>query len=183
MEISNGLNPYTKLAFEAIKNYLENNKIIGAPQDLPREFYARRAGAFVTLYQKTPLGEKELRGCIGTYLPQRENLAQEIIHNAISAAAQDYRFPALTLSELGDISIEVSILSAPEQVLSPKSLDAKKYGVIAKTTDGRCGLLLPNIPSIKNVNEQISVACQKGGIDSANDDLILHRFSVEKHED
>ncbi len=177
------MNPYTKLAFEAIKNYLENNKIIGAPQDLPREFYARRSGVFVSLYQKTPLGEKELRGCIGTYLPQQENLAQEIIHNAISAATQDYRFPALTLTELGNISIEVSILSAPEQIFDLELLDAKKYGVIAKTTDGRCGLLLPDIPSIKNINEQISVACQKGGIDPANDDLILHRFTVEKHED
>lgn len=177
------MNPYTKLAFEAIKNYLENNKIIGAPQNLPREFYARRAGVFVTLYQKTPSGEKELRGCIGTYLPQQENLAQEIIHNAISSAIRDYRFPALALSELGNISIEVSILSAPEGVSDLGLLDSTRYGVVVKTHDGRCGLLLPDIPSIKNVNEQISIACQKGGINPANDDLILHRFVVEKHED
>lgn len=177
------MNSYTKLAFEAIKNYLENNNIIGTPQGLPREFYARRAGVFVTLYQKTPSGKKELRGCIGTYLPQQKNLAEEIIHNAISAAIHDYRFPALALGELGNISIEVSILSAPEQISDLGLLDSSRYGVVVKTLDGRSGLLLPDIPSIVNVNEQISIACQKGGINPANDDLILHRFTVEKYED
>jgi AmmeMemoRadiSam system protein A len=62
---------------------------------------------FVTLTCK-----KELRGCIGT-LCAREPLSESVRSNALNAAFEDPRFPALTATELDGLDIEVSVLSAP----------------------------------------------------------------------
>lgn len=43
---------------------------------------------FVTLHKNS-----DLRGCIGTYLPTRDNIIEEIIMNAIAASTEDPRFP------------------------------------------------------------------------------------------
>ena len=56
--------------------------MISVPEGLPAELTQRRAGAFVSIHK-----HGQLRGCIGTIAPTRESLAEEIIHNAISARA------------------------------------------------------------------------------------------------
>ena len=177
------MNTYSILAYKAIKTYLESKVTINVPEELPKEFYDAKAGVFVTIYEKKTDNQKELRGCIGTYLPQRNNIAEEIIHNAIAAATEDYRFNSLSADELDNMIVEVSILSKPERVLDLKALDADKYGVIVKTADGRCGLLLPAIEGVSSPEEQIAIACQKGGIDPGCDKIILHRFTVEKYKE
>jgi AMMECR1 domain-containing protein len=97
-------------------------------------------------------------------------------------------------NELSELNYEVSILSEPERVdeiddpekfseekFKQAGLDAKKYGVIVKTNDGRSGLLLPDLDGVDSVEQQISIACQKAGINLAVDKIILYRFTVEKH--
>ncbi len=175
------MNPYIELAYQAIKTFLETKKIINAPEGLPSEFYNTKAGVFVTLYAKNADNKKELRGCIGTYLPQRNNIAEEIIHNALAAAVEDYRFNSLTANELKDIVMEVSLLDKPERVFDLKTLDAQKYGVIVSAANGKRGLLLPAIEGVESYEEQIAIACQKGGIDPGREKIILYRFSVEKY--
>ncbi len=175
------MNAYVELAINAIKTYLGSKAIISIPKGLPDEFYNTKAGVFVTIYEKTKDNKKELRGCIGTYLPQRKNIAEEIIHNAISAATEDYRFNSLTPEDLDNIIIEVSVLDKPERLSDLKMLDAAKYGIIVSATDGRRGLLLPAIEGVNSPEEQIAIACQKGGIDPGCDRIILHRFTVKKY--
>lgn len=175
------MNIYVDLAFKAIKTYLGSKVIISVPEGLPDEFYNIKSGVFVTIYEKIANDQKELRGCIGTYLPQRKNIAEEIIYNAISAATEDYRFNSLTPEDLTNIIIEVSVLDKPERLSDLKMLDAAKYGVIVSAADGRRGLLLPAIEGVNSPEEQIAIACQKGGIDPGRDKIMLHRFTVEKH--
>jgi uncharacterized protein (TIGR00296 family) len=197
------MNPYINLAKQSIENYIKTSKIIELPKDLPEKFYNRKAGVFVTIKK-----ENELRGCIGTFLPTRKNIGEEIISNAISAATQDYRFSLIAQNELSELNYEVSILSEPEQIKITENptkfylsatnffkiwadkqkfrqagLDPKKYGVIVKTNDGRSGLLLPDLEGVDSVEKQISIACQKAGINLELDEIILYRFSVEKHSD
>jgi AMMECR1 domain-containing protein len=50
-----------------------------------------------------------------------------------------------------------------------------------KTTDGRSGLLLPDLEGVDSVEKQISIACQKAGINYGLDKIILYRFTVEKY--
>lgn len=61
--------------------------------------------SFVTLTQRG-----QLRGCIGS-LEARRSLLSDIQANAVAAALHDPRFAPLTLAELANIEIEVSLLS------------------------------------------------------------------------
>ncbi len=42
--------------------------------------------SFVSIHE-----EGRLRGCIGTFMPVQDNIALEIVHNAISACSEDPR--------------------------------------------------------------------------------------------
>lgn len=168
---------YISLAQEAVEKFIKNGEIIKIPDNLPAEFLNRRAGVFVTIYNN-----KELRGCIGTYLPTRKNIAEEIIYNAISAGMEDFRFEPIIAEELPKLQYEVSILSEPEEVKDKSVLDAKKFGVIIRANDDRSGLLLPDLEGVDNADQQIAIACQKGGIDPKFDKYKLFRFTVEKYK-
>jgi len=170
------MNPYIKLAQDAIEAYIKKGKIISAPSGLPEEFYRQKAGVFVTIRNR-----KALRGCIGTYLATKKNIAAEIISNAVAACSRDDRFAKITAEELPELDYEVSILSEPALILDIKRLDAKKYGVIVASGDGRSGLLLPDIEGVNTVEAQISIAARKGGIDAEKDDFLIYSFTAEKH--
>jgi len=171
------MDAYIQFAKQAIEEYIKTGKVIPVPKDLSPEFYSRKAGVFVTIYK-----EKELRGCIGTYLPTKNNIAEEIIDNSIAACSRDFRFNKITEKDLPQLSYEVSILSEPKPVENIKKHNPRKDGIIVKCVDGRCGLLLPNLDGIDAVDQQISIACQKGGIDPRSDKIRLFEFNVEKHQ-
>jgi len=73
------------------------------------------AGAcFVTLEKKTAAG-KDLRGCIGSIIAHRP-LIDDLVKNSQNSAFQDTRFTPLMRDEFEDLSISVSLLSAPEKI-------------------------------------------------------------------
>ncbi len=162
----------TELARKAISTFLKENKFIKPPDTTPEELIQRQAGVFVSLHQNS-----DLRGCIGTINPVQNNIAEEIIHNAISAATKDPRFQPLNPEELSKTDISVDILTEPLPA-NIKELDPDKYGVIVKK-DNQTGLLLPNLPGITNVYEQIQIACQKAGLDP-NDSFSIFKFEVKR---
>lgn len=123
------MNLYVSLAKKAVESYIGEKKIIEPPEDLPDKLLKKRAGTFVTIMK-----DSELRGCIGTYLPTKINIAQEIIHNAVAAATEDYRFGSIQKTELPYLSYTVYILSEPEFVKEINELNPKKFGIIVKTT-------------------------------------------------
>lgn len=172
------MNEFVKLAGKAIGEYTKTGKIIPIPKNLPPDFYEKKRGVFVTIRKN-----KELRGCIGTYLPERKNLAEEIILNAVAACSRDHRFSPIQETELPELSIEVSLLGTPEKISDTRDLDPKKYGVIVKCSNGRCGLLLPDLKGISSAEEQFSVACQKGGINPMIDKAVdIYKFTVDKYD-
>ena len=168
------MNTYIVLAKSAVENYIKTGVIISPSPDLAKEFLQRKSGVFVTL-----LKNGQLRGCIGTYLPTKENIAQEIIYNAIAAATEDYRFGPLQKEELPELSYTVYILNEPELVKDLKELDPKKYGIIVKT-ETKTGLLLPDLEGVDTIEQQLSIACQKGGIDPNQEKFLIYKFTAEK---
>jgi len=165
------------LAKKSIETYIKERKIISVPKNLEKEFLNKKAGVFVTIEKN-----KELRGCIGTYLPYYKNIAEETIHNAVTAATEDYRFEPIQPDELSQLSYTIYILNTPEQIKGLKELDPKKYGIIIKTTDGKCGLLLPDLNGVNSIQEQISIACQKGEINPKKDKLLIYKFTTKKYD-
>ena len=135
----------------------------------------RRAGAFVSLHK-----QGQLRGCIGTIAPTRENLAQEIIENAISAAVHDTRFLPVEAGELELIEYSVDVLGETEPIDSEEQLDVKRYGVIV-TKGHKRGLLLPNLDGVDTVEDQLSIAKRKAGLRADEKGCRLERFEVVRH--
>jgi len=82
----------------------------GPSPDRPSAAWCSRCSAtFVTL--RWPDGT--LQGCIGTLRTSRV-LVDDIAHNAVAAAVRDPRARRLSLDEVDDLAIEVSLLSALE---------------------------------------------------------------------
>ncbi|GBD95172.1 hypothetical protein BMS3Abin06_00035 [bacterium BMS3Abin06] len=168
------MHPLVKLAKETVEQYILNGKIIKPPAE-PAPEMTEKAGVFVSIKKKG-----ELRGCIGTFQPTAENVASEIIQNAISAATQDPRFAPVNSSELDDLEYSVDVLTKPERVGSKKDLDPERYGVIVKSGVRR-GLLLPDLEGVNTVDEQVGIACMKAGIDS-DENIELYRFEVKRYK-
>ncbi len=165
---------YVKLARKSLESYILYGKRIDIPKDTSKELLDNKAGVFVSIHE-----HGKLRGCIGTILPVRESIADEIIDNAISASTKDYRFDPITSDELIWLEINVDVLTTPEPIESAEELDVKRYGVIVSSGYKR-GLLLPDLDGVDSVEQQISIARQKGGI-SAGEKYSLERFEVIRH--
>ena len=78
--------------------------------ELAEPVFQEQRGTFVTLKISN-----QLRGCMGCLSPS-ETILEGIQRNAINAAFNDPRFPALTVPELEKTEIEVSILTNPREL-------------------------------------------------------------------
>ena len=166
--------PYVILAHDAIKYYFDTGMKLDKFDDIPRDMLEKKAGVFVSLKKSG-----NLRGCIGTLEPYHENIANEIVENAMSAAFKDPRFEPLDVSELESLDISVDVLSEPEMIPDSSYLDPKRYGVIVINGSKR-GVLLPDLEGVENIDDQIAIALSKAGIDPV-DDYMIERFEVTRY--
>lgn len=173
-EIRNREDSLVKLARLSLETFVRTQRLAAVPAELSAALQNRRCGVFVSLKK-----DGCLRGCIGTIQPVRQNLAEEILYNAISAGTRDPRFSPVTPDELDFLVYDVDVLTEPEPIDSPQQLDVKRYGVIVQNGDRR-GLLLPDLPGVDSVSQQIDIARRKGNI-GERDSYQLWRFMVERH--
>jgi len=153
-----------KLARKSIENYVREGKIIQVPDDV-NPILREERGAFVTLHRNG-----DLRGCIGYPEPVKP-LAQAVVEVAVSAATQDPRFPPVTLAELDQIQVEVSVLTKPEliEVQKPsqylEKIEVGRDGLIIEMGIYR-GLLLPQVPVEWNwdIEDFLANTCMKAGL-------------------
>jgi len=164
------------LARRAVEHYVRDGDLV--PPELPAAAAGRgRAGVFVSLH--SPDGS--LRGCLGTFLPTRPTLAEEVVGNAVAAASRDPRFRPVESGEVEQLQVSVDVLEPPEEVDGVEDLDPRVYGLIVRTGDGRQALLLPDLEGVDTTEQQVAVACRKGGIDPTRDLFRLFRFRVTRH--
>lgn len=165
-----------ELAKKAVDNFIKKGEVISPFDDLPKETLIKKAGVFVSIIEND-----KLRGCVGTYLPTKNNIAEEVIQNSIAAATQDNRFEPILERHLPLLSFSVYVLDEPELVRNVKELDPKKYGVIV-INERKSGLLLPDLVGIDTVEKQLNIACQKGRIDPLTEKISIYKFKAEKYQ-
>lgn len=134
------------------------------PGKYPKEFDELR-GVFVTL-ERFPSGD--LRGCIG--LPQPEKPLIDAVRDAACSSARDLRFPPLGEEELKKVTVEVSVLTKPEQIIfsGPAELLEKiepgKDGLILKK-GWSSGLFLPQVwEQLPEKEKFLENLCYKAGL-------------------
>ncbi|MDR1689686.1 MAG: AmmeMemoRadiSam system protein A [Clostridiales bacterium] len=165
---------YVSFARYAVEGYIRNERVPELPEGLPEEMLNSTAGVFVSIKKMN-----NLRGCVGTISPLRENIAYEILSNAISSAVGDSRFLPVTEDELPFLSYSVDVLKKLEPVYSLDKLDVKKYGIVVRNKFKK-GLLLPNLDGVDTVEKQIEISKQKAGI-KPDEDFSIERFEVIRH--
>ena len=163
---------YVILSRSTIEHYLKE-KVEFIPE--VTDEMIRRAGVFVSIHE-----EGRLRGCIGTFMPVQDNIALEIVHNAISACSEDPRFDPITEEELDNLVISVDVLGEIEPVEDISTLDPRIYGIIVSHGSKR-GLLLPSLEGVDTVTDQIQIACHKAGIHEG-EKIKIERFKVIRHD-
>ncbi|HEX2927547.1 MAG TPA: AmmeMemoRadiSam system protein A [Ruminiclostridium sp.] len=168
--------PYVRLARESLTAYLETGREVNSiPEYVTEEMKNTNRGVFVSLKKNG-----ELRGCIGTIFPVTNNVAEEILRNAIEAGMNDPRFYEVEADELMDIDFSVDVLTEPEPAQKDE-LDPAEYGVIVRSR-GKTGLLLPDLEGVDTVEEQLSIALNKAGI-KADEDYSIQKFKVIRHKE
>ncbi len=179
-----------KLARKSIEEYLKSGKIIKPPKDTPEELW-EKMGVFVTLNRYDVPKQTALRGCIGFPLPTYP-LVEATIKAAIYAAVEDPRFPPVTLDEMDNLIIEVSVLTPPEPIEGPPEERPKKIKV---GRDGLIiekgfysGLLLPQVPIEWGWDEEefLAETCWKAGLPPdcwLDPDTKVYKFTAEIFEE
>jgi AmmeMemoRadiSam system protein A len=162
-----------RLARETIETYIIKGQTIRPPEYIDAEYMKKKAGVFVSLKM-----HNHLRGCIGTFMPMTDNIAEEVIKNAISAATEDPRFPPVSEHELPDLQYSIDILSPPDKIGDINELDHKKYGIIV-VSNYKKGLLLPDLEGVNSVEEQIAIAKSKAGI-LPGEEVEIFKFEVKR---
>ena len=99
------------------------------PDDKPP--FDQAGASFVTLHR-----QGQLRGCIGMLQAYRPLLV-DVAENAYAAAFRDPRFAPLQAQELDGLSVDISILSAPEELRFDDQQD-----LLARIRPGVDGLIL-----------------------------------------
>ncbi len=163
---------FLRLARQTLETYAQSGREPEPPGPLPRELETR-TGCFVSLKK-----EGQLRGCMGTITATRENLAREIMANAVAAGFRDPRFPPLDPSELSRVQVSVDVLGEMEPVSGRQELDPRHYGLLVRS-GSRSGVLLPDLEGVDTPEQQLLIARRKAGIDP-DDPQELFRFRVER---
>jgi len=119
-------NSLLKLARETITDYIREGTI---PEVDPAKMSAAlriHCGAFVTLNKN-----HSLRGCIGHFeanLP----LWQVVQQMAVASATQDHRFSEVYSNEIGELEIEISVLTPLKRIKSADDFILGKQGIYIK---------------------------------------------------
>ena len=159
-------------ARENIVFFLKNNRRILISSSI-KEKFADKFGVFVTLNKYNVPGNP-LRGCIG-YIEPTYPLYDAIHKVSIGSAVEDPRFPSVSIEEMDNITIEISILTPPKLLKINDPSDYLDKIVIGR--DGlivekgmRRGLLLPQVPIDHDRNWDVetflSQTCSKAWLDN-----------------
>jgi AmmeMemoRadiSam system protein B/AmmeMemoRadiSam system protein A len=136
-------------------------------------------GVFVTLRR-----EGELRGCIGSLIGGRP-LYLEVQRSAVLAAINDPRFPPVTMDELPELELEISVLGPMEPVTDVTTIQVGVHGLLIVQGEQQ-GVLLPQVPVEEgwDRDEFLVQVCRKANLpDDAWGTADLYRFTAQVFEE
>ncbi len=136
-----------------------------------------KRGAFVTL---NSFGK--LRGCIG-YIEGIKPLYLTIIDMAEAAAFDDPRFAPVQVNEIGNLEIEISVLTPLRTIQNIDEIKVGVHGLLIQK-GGYQGLLLPQVATHYNWNRDtfLDQTCIKAGLPAGgwkDSDVTIKIFSAQ----
>ena len=120
----------------------------------------QKLGVFVTLRK-----DGDLRGCIGSIVGV-EPLFRGVAANAVHAAVDDPRFPALTPGELPGVEIEISVMTPLQPLADYREIRLGTDGVVIR--DGAAqAVFLPQVARETGwgLDDFLGNLCRKAGLE------------------
>jgi AmmeMemoRadiSam system protein A len=175
------------IARQAISESLGHDYEIDFSLEVHSDWLHEHGACFVTLTQTQGLHGEQLRGCIGS-LEAHRKLLDDVISNARAAAFRDPRFVPLTRDELANTNIEISLLSAMQDMEFDCETDALQQirpgidGIVFESRHYRSTFLPQVWEQLPTVNEFMQHLKRKAGLPSDywSDDVTLQRYTVSK---
>jgi len=121
------------LARNSIKEYLDSGRTTFSGRARAQKYpiLGVPGAVFVTLKKNG-----RLRGCIGDLVSDKP-LYEGIVKNAVNAATRDTRFKPVTIDELNELDISISVLGYPQKI---NALNPKQYANVLKP--GQDGVIM-----------------------------------------
>lgn len=161
-----------RLAHDSILSAIERRPIA---LDAPAAHLAEPRGVFTTLYL-----HGALRGCVGYVLPVK-SLYRAVAETARGAAFEDNRFPPVTAGEARQLTVDLSILTPPQEIAA-EDIRIGRHGLLIGTGSQR-GLLLPQVPLEHNWDRItfLQQTCRKAGLplDAWQSGARIEAFTAE----
>jgi AmmeMemoRadiSam system protein A len=126
-----------KFARKTIQQFLVEQPLPPAEHSDPE--LNRKQGAFVTL-----LKEDQLRGCVG-HVKDDLPIHEVVGLMALQSAFNDHRFAPLTIDELSQVEIEISVLSLFKKIKRIDQIELGRDGVSLIIRDHHA-VFLPEVP-------------------------------------
>jgi AmmeMemoRadiSam system protein A len=130
------------------------------PEPPSDEGLDRLAGAFVSLHRRG-----RLRGCIGTFSADRP-LGEVVREMAVAASSDDPRFAPVKPEEVGELEVEVSVLTPRRIIKDVNEIRVGEHGLVVSRGGWR-GVLLPQVATNFGWDRQtfLEETCLKAGLE------------------
>jgi len=172
-----------RIARESIESVARGQDPPRVDTDAVPEALQRPGASFVTLVKKG-----DLRGCVGS-LEARRALVLDVQQNGLGAAFRDPRFPPVRPEEVGDLYIEISVLTEPRRLAYggvQELLDNLRPGVdgVVIEKEWHRATFLPQVwEKLPEQDQFVEQLCLKAGLPAdayRRGDLDVFTYQVEK---
>lgn len=159
-----------RLVRKTMERALRKGEIHGVPDVVPEDLASIRTGIYVAAFENPG---RKARGRVGSHLPTKSSLAEEIIHQTVRLL-QTFPFRK---EDLPYLTYEI-LLTHPPSLLAALSALRSDAGLLVRTSRGTSGISLPSAQE-RTPEERLREACVNGGIDQNTQDTRLYEFAVD----
>ncbi|TSC73110.1 MAG: hypothetical protein G01um101438_133 [Parcubacteria group bacterium Gr01-1014_38] len=153
-----------------MESALRKGEIPRLPPVVPEELSSIRTGIYIAVFER--LGRKP-RGRVGSYLPTKLSLAEEIIHQTVRLLET---FP-FQKEDLPHLMYELRLTKSPALLADLGELKPDA-GLLVRTSAGKAGVSLPSARE-QTPDKRFGEACAHGDINPKIEDTRLYMFAVE----
>ena len=138
-----------------------------------------QAATFVTWRWR----DGRLQGCIGT-LEAARGILDDIAYNTVAAGVRDPRAKTITLADVDELIVEVSVLSPLEPIASEADIRVGVDGIVIAHTLRRATFLPIMWEQLPDLERFMGELKRKAGLPRSfpSAELQLWRYTVERHE-
>eukprot|EP01017_Pseudomicrothorax_dubius_P034213 TRINITY_DN4662_c0_g1_i7.p1 TRINITY_DN4662_c0_g1~~TRINITY_DN4662_c0_g1_i7.p1 ORF type:complete len:210 (-),score=40.69 TRINITY_DN4662_c0_g1_i7:296-925(-) len=173
---------HVAFCFDVLEKYLETPKGFKTPP-LPATIADIKVPLFVTWYT-VQRGERNLRGCIGTFEP--ESLSKNLGRYTLISALEDDRFSPISKRELPSLECEVNLLVNFEQGRDAFDWEVGKHGIQISFNENNevyDATYLPHVASEQRWDHEKTLRSliRKAGY-RGSPDVVLPKLSLTRYQ-